>query len=352
MAGADSDSDDVEIVEAPWEQVVLQNRDYKDPYNIFIGRKHGSPGLDKMRDLLLDFKGENADTFFIHGSKQSIEFANIVHIINASTKKSKATREKAWNQTYVSQVLAKIIVLRSMELSDREQLPSNQRVARGRSTLSRKIEKVWKIYEPCLKLFKDAELAHLNKKHKTPSLKYQETGPRMQDSYCFDVQMKDKNGCPRCAHFSTMGFDLSEVNAINSSRRLTAMAEGESTFDGLSSKHGCFCFSIDCHGSFDGKGCYVCEDLHKRGASQDMSVDVGFCLFSQCSICSHGKDREGCQCQVIFEEHYRQTIALAIKKNNEREEEKKKQAAFDGGGKKQQPEGTGATALYNRLNEW
>ena len=54
MAGADSDSDDVEIVEAPWEQVVLQNRDYKDAYNIFIGRKHGSPGLDKMRDLLFD----------------------------------------------------------------------------------------------------------------------------------------------------------------------------------------------------------------------------------------------------------------------------------------------------------
>jgi hypothetical protein len=211
-----------------------------------------------MRELLLDFKGENADTFFIFGSKQSTEFANILHIINAAAKNSKATRERAWNQTYVSQVLAKIIVLRSMELNNREKLPSNQicqRVARGRNSLSHKIEKVWKIYEPCLKLFKDAELAGLNRKNKTPSLMYQETGPRMQDSYCFDVQMKDKNSCPCCAHFSTMGFDMSEVKVMNSSRRLTAMAEGESVFDGLSSKPGCFCFSIDCHGSFDGKGC-------------------------------------------------------------------------------------------------
>jgi predicted component of type VI protein secretion system len=73
-------------------------------------------------------------------------------------------------------------VLQSMELNNREKLPSNQRVARGRNSLSRKIEKVWKIYEPRLKLFKDAELAGLNRKNKTPSLKYQESGPRMQDS--------------------------------------------------------------------------------------------------------------------------------------------------------------------------
>ena len=111
--------------------------------------------------------------------------------------------------------------------------------------MSRKIEQVWKIYEPCLKLFKDAELADLNKKNKTPSLKYQETGPRMQDLYCFDVQMKDKNGCPRCTHFSTMGFNVNDANAMNARRRSTAMAEGESTFDGLSSKHGCFCFGVD-----------------------------------------------------------------------------------------------------------
>jgi hypothetical protein len=47
-----------------------------------------------MRELLLDFKGENADTFFIFGSKQSTEFANILHIINAAAKNSKATRER------------------------------------------------------------------------------------------------------------------------------------------------------------------------------------------------------------------------------------------------------------------
>jgi hypothetical protein len=39
MAGADSNSDDIEIIEAPWEQAVLQDRDYKDAYNIFSGRK-------------------------------------------------------------------------------------------------------------------------------------------------------------------------------------------------------------------------------------------------------------------------------------------------------------------------
>ena len=52
MAGADSDSDSdgVEIIEAPWEQAVLQDSDYKDAFNIFSGRKHGSPGLDKMRE--------------------------------------------------------------------------------------------------------------------------------------------------------------------------------------------------------------------------------------------------------------------------------------------------------------
>jgi hypothetical protein len=117
----------------------------------------------------------------------------------------------------------------------------------------------------------------------TPSLKLQDTWLRTQDNYTFDVLKRDTNGCPCCTHRSTMGFgtEIDEANSTNAQRRADAATAGETAFEGVSAEKGCFCYSIDCHGAPDGKGCYQCEELSRKGTKQDVIVDCRCyrCLF-------------------------------------------------------------------------
>jgi hypothetical protein len=237
-----------------------------------------------------------------------------------------------------------------MELKAREKLVRKQkgREAKPQSAMGRVIGKLWKLYEPCLIRFKEEELAELNKKHRTPSLKLQDNGLRTQDNYTFDVLKRDTNGCPCCTHRSTMGFgtETDEANSTNAQRRADAATAGETAFEGVSAEKGCFCYSIDCHGAPDGKGCYRCEELSRKGTKQDeSSLEVGYCQFLECDICSHGKDDDGCTCQVKFLEHNRQKIALGWKKKMQQQSK----GSTKDGEAKQPPEGTAASVFFNEL---
>ena len=341
----DSDSS-VEVIPQPWEKLVVRTNPYKIAFDIFQGRKYGSPTTDKMRALLAKFADPLSTEFFRRNSTRAGEFEKIQKIIKNTNRGAVSTRNKMWNKTYVGDILAKLLILRASEKKEREQ-QQNSGTGRGRGNGMTPLIRIFvgleKIYNPCLILYQEEELRELNKKHKTPTLNHQLTGKRTQDNHSFDPAKKDNNACPVCNHKSTMGMGNEETNTTNSSRRAEAEAGDETKFDGVAAEHGCYCIFIDCHGSSDGRGCYKCFDLAKKGVNPIANVEVGYCGFVECDICSHGKDDKGCQCQVKFEEHKRQFIALALHRQKLQNEKKTKKA--------KPPPGTASSALFNRLSE-
>ena len=210
--------------------------------------------------------------------------------------------------------------------------------------LKRAFAKLYAVFKPCYKLFLEDERKQRNIKHRTPSLNMQSIGPREQDNVNFDPAMKDLFPCAYCGHLSTItvGRCNAVINADNENARAEASAEGgDGKFDGKCARKGCFCFSNDCHGNPNGKGCWNCKLLANNGAVPVTSVP-GYCGFD-CDICSHGPDpdQRGCMCQVTFDESQRQKIATAVAKNKMQEAKKVKKE------KTPPPEKTAARAFMD-----
>ena len=93
-----------------------------------------------------------------------------------------------------------------------------------------------KMYEPCLAKHGDFVKAEANKKFRTPSLDYQKTGARMQDSVPFKRSQASPSECPGCGHFNTMALvQKSGVNGGNQCKRDAALAnDGDGKFQGES----------------------------------------------------------------------------------------------------------------------
>jgi hypothetical protein len=85
--------DDVQIVEKPWEEAVLELEEYKTALAILDSRKYGSPSTDVMRKILSDFISHPAD-YFIDNSAQASEYKKIEAIIRQTSHGSKSTRDK------------------------------------------------------------------------------------------------------------------------------------------------------------------------------------------------------------------------------------------------------------------
>jgi hypothetical protein len=233
-----------------------------------------------------------------------------------------------------------------MELAQRENM-KGKRATRGKSTLARKMEQLYDLYKPCPTKFNANEQAELNKKHRTPSLSYQLSGQRIQDTVLFEFELRNKSPCAVCTHGYTMHLNNAHANATNAARQKQAQADNEKTFEGVSAKVGCYCFRLDCNGALDGKGCFKCMELYDKGVVPQC-MEQGYCGFLDCDICKHNKEDRGCQCQVIFDEHNRQKIALLSLHKQKLQNEKKSKTDSTAATR---PEGTAASLFYNTLNE-
>jgi len=192
------------------------------------------------------------------------------------------------------------------------------------NALRRAIRKLKEVYHPILRRYDSAQRAERNRVHKTPTLDYQKTGTRVQDTIDFDPARADPVACPVCGHRRTMpvpGADAA-ANAANERRRAEAQADGDSAFVGASAVHACFCCKEVCCGEDDGTGCRTCE----AAIAADPSVEL---KRTECK----------CQCQVKFEEMHRHAIALAVERN------KRKQASPRAG--EARARGSSADALYS-----
>ena len=113
---------------------------------------------------------------------------------------------------------------------------------------------------------------------RTPSLDRQLLGPCCQDSVPWNPALQDNFACCTCTHMYTMWVEVnSDVNTANENARrrqdaaaVAAAFKSKSKRGGSNNvcagineelittraaRHGCYCQSFNCFGSFNGVGC-------------------------------------------------------------------------------------------------
>ena len=294
--------------EDAWDTAIKQTMTFKIAFGEFMSKKAYSPTLTVMRELLQSFVFQPPDDYFTDPeSDQAIAFKSVKSESRVGWKpNAKTSRDKKWTMAFVSQYLAILLVLRDMEEKARKDNNDTETSEGKSSDLEKAFDELRKVYKPCLREYKARALAEANKKHTTPSLDYQLSGPRLQDSFKWATFGRDKENCPICEHFYTMRVqtveNLAEVNA----QVARAVANNPAKKAIMKSpRHGCYCYQFDCKGGdIDGDGCFLCEQLAaakvpaKEGASE-------WCLWD-CPICN-------CSCKCTFENDKRYTIQDSLR---------------------------------------
>jgi hypothetical protein len=162
-------------------------------YLILVGRKYGSPLLDKQQTLLLNFVNQPVEDYFHQNSSQAKAFAEIMTICKAGWN-AETSRKKKWTTSCVAENLALLLVIRQEVEKDkktRRAEVANQAATRSGSApgtgvpkatnFMRAIRKLWAAYKPSLKLHVQAQKDAENVVHCTPSLSLQLNGTRDQD---------------------------------------------------------------------------------------------------------------------------------------------------------------------------
>jgi hypothetical protein len=167
------------------------------------------------------------------------------------------------------------------------------------------MKKVVKAFNESLLLFNESQRLEENNCLKTRSLNYQNSGQHLQDAVLFDPLLQDLT----CHHLSTQRLK-SRVADNQAACDAASAAGGDRTFVGRLARHRCFCHAIHCCGQPNGGNCPDCRSRARNGNVPAM-VGPGQCGFD-CRTC-------GYMCKVVFEEHHRHTITIAITRAKERE---------------------------------
>jgi hypothetical protein len=184
-------SDVEEIVK--WDDRLQKTKTFSTAYLILVGRKYGSPLLDKQQTLLLNFVNQPVEDYFRQNSSQAKAFAEIMTICKAGWN-AETSRKKKWTTRCVAENLALLLVIRREVEKDKETRRAevaNRAATRSGSApgtgvpkatnFMREIRKLWAAYEPSLKLHVQAQKDAENVVHCTPSLSLQLNGTRDQD---------------------------------------------------------------------------------------------------------------------------------------------------------------------------
>ena len=253
------------------------------------------------------------DFFFVSSSVLARAFSDFKKA-SISECFSKAARHRKWTLDFVTDKIALLVELNHdvvEEQRTREMVSRKSGKAHPLTQPRRKMREISKIYDDVLIVYNDEQCIAKNVRMKTPSLNYQNLGQLLQDSvlFLFDPLLRDLTACPVCLHLTTQRLE-SRVADNETSCAAATTAGGDGTFVGKSSKHGCFCHVIHCHGLTTGGNCPDCVVKVKNGYVPAI-VGPGECPFD-CAMCR-------CMCKVVFEEQHRHTIAIAIEKERTRE---------------------------------
>jgi hypothetical protein len=320
-ATAASKGSDVEEV-VMWDHSLRSSKTFQRAVLILSGRKFKSPSLEAQSQLLLLFLDKPSVDYFKSRSSQAIAFNKIQDACKSGFK-TEALRKKKWSVRFVAEHLAFLLVLRKQVEKEKEvQEASDQTTCSSLSSkgvpkannLKRAFRKLWEAYDKPLKLCVQAEREAENIVHRTPSLSLQLTGPRQQDHNPWAKFSKSESNCPvpECGHASTMPLQSREsINSGDDHLRRAAEANiGDSVFQPVEMKVGCYCYSQNCFGDEAGIGCWWCVELAMEKGDPVEEVEPGVCRFG-CAIC-------GCSCQATFKESKRNQISNALRKNAEK----------------------------------
>ncbi len=309
---------DVEEV-VTWDHELCRTKTFSTAFLILSGRRFDSPNRYEQQKILFNFIDQPAHDYFMSRSQQARAFDELKIVCKLGwTANSVTSRKKKWNVHFVAEHLAILLVLRRQVEKEKEARVEVERSSRSASkggvpkatSLKRAFRKLWRIYEPSLKLFTQAERDAENVVHRTPSLSLQLTGAHDQDHVPWGRWTEFESNCPVCTHASTMPMQSREdVNAANSRLREAAEANGgDGKFEAAEMKVGCYCWGQNCFGDRDGIGCWKCVDLAmEKGELSADAVEPGVCRFD-CDVCR-------CSCQCTFVESKRHTITNGLKKN-------------------------------------
>lgn len=324
------DDSDVVLVEEPLKRLQDMNA-YKVAVDILSGRKFHSPPVGDQRDMLTKIVAEKGDDYFTPRSKELTDFNAIKKVVNSGWK-TNSKRDKIWTAPFVAKYLSMLLILYKSVKDAKTQAASNTtRATRSNAKddgggkkkmtkLNRALQKVYGKYEKCHHLYQEAEVAALNVKHRTPSLKLNKGGTRPHDLVPWGTYRHDGINCPVCMNNTTQALEsVADVSAENdrARQRLQMDLNWDGKFTGKSATHGCYAYNFHCHGDPTGKGCIECEEKVKNGATPSPDALAGDCPFG-CSVCAS-------DCCASFVNSNRQTIATSLMKMKEQEEKKQSQ---------------------------
>ena len=150
-------SDVEEIVK--WDDRLRKTKTFSMAYSILVGRKYGSPLLDKQQTLLLNFVNQPVEDYFRRNSSQAKAFAEIMTICKAGWN-AETLRKKKWTARFVAENLSLLLVIgrevekdketRRAEVTNRAATRSGSAPGTGipkATNFMRAIRKLWAAYD-------------------------------------------------------------------------------------------------------------------------------------------------------------------------------------------------------------
>jgi len=253
-----SEDNEVTVV-TRWDTELRKKGSYKIAVSILSGRKFGAPSLAVMHEMLDVIDHQPFQDFFLNNLEQAKSFDDLKKVLVFKCT-SKTARFRKWTVHFVSDKLALLMELNQQVVNEktaREKETGHVGHAPPKTKLRRAILKLVKEYSESCRLYEEDQRLLKNGLIKTPSLNLQKSGTRLQDNFIFDPTTRDLTACPVCHHVSTQILECQLANN-RAARAAASVAGGDGKFDGLSSKHGCFCHAIHCRGQQNGGNCPEC----------------------------------------------------------------------------------------------
>jgi hypothetical protein len=104
-----SSDDEVEVL-VSWKALLKQSPVYEPAYDIFCGKAHKSPPIDKKCTMLLNIVSRPLEEYFLRGTRQAEDFQLLKKQCYARWT-SASNRSQVWTMPYMAKKLALLLVL-------------------------------------------------------------------------------------------------------------------------------------------------------------------------------------------------------------------------------------------------
>jgi hypothetical protein len=105
-----SSDDEVEVL-VSWEALLKRSPVYEHAYDIFCGKAHKSPPIDKKHTMLMNIVSRPLEEYFLRGTRHAEDF-QLLKMQCCAGWTSASNCSQVWTVPYMAKMLALLIVLR------------------------------------------------------------------------------------------------------------------------------------------------------------------------------------------------------------------------------------------------